>query len=176
MPIRSPTSVTCVASHWSPGAARSTRGASSSIGNSRVLKKSLEWLRPVIARAEARPRPPCRPEGRSYISVLPGRTCAEGALQGVQSNDTLLKDRVQAPEPKRAVVRPADEVTTPVWGGIGHVGERLTFAERPHRDQRIARLLDREQHVAPVPGQDFVIAEHRGEGGEIDAGEGRLGA
>src|SRR5213080_2082257 len=85
MPIRSPTSVTCVASHWSPGAARSTRGASSSIGNSRVLKQSVEWLRPVIARAEARPRPPCRPEGRSYIRVLLGRTRAEGALQGVQS-------------------------------------------------------------------------------------------
>src|SRR5207244_3290422 len=44
-------------------------------------------LRPVIARAKARPRRPCRPEGRSYTSVLPGRPRAEGALQGVQSSD-----------------------------------------------------------------------------------------
>src|SRR3989475_12888145 len=83
-----------------------------------------------------------------------------------------LQDGVQAPEPKRTVVRPADEVATPVRRGVGHVGERLALPKGPNRHQGIARLLDREQHVAPVPGQDFVIAEHRRKAGEIDAGEG----
>src|SRR5439155_26941235 len=59
------------------------------LGVARLLEQRAEtvrrWLRPVIARAEARPRPPCRPEGRLYISVLLGRTRAEGALQGVYS-------------------------------------------------------------------------------------------
>src|SRR5438046_8553157 len=59
------------------------------LGVARLLEQRAEtvrrWLRRVIARAEARPRPPCRPEGRSYIRVLLGRTRAEGALRGVQS-------------------------------------------------------------------------------------------
>src|SRR5256885_6739234 len=87
-----------------------------------------------------------------------------------------LEDRVQTPEPERTVVLPADEVATPVRRGVGHVGERLALSERPHRDQGIAGLLDREQDVAPVPGQDLVIAEDRGETGEIYAVERRLGA
>src|SRR5256885_6746147 len=87
-----------------------------------------------------------------------------------------LQDRVQTPEPERAVVLPADEVATPVRRGIGHVGERLTCAERPHRDQRIAGLLHGQQDIAPVPGQDFILAEDRGKAGEIDAVEGRFGA
>src|SRR2546427_6719081 len=41
-----------------------------------------------------------------------------------------LQDGVQAPEPKRTVVRPADEVATPVRRGVGHVGERLALPDR----------------------------------------------
>src|SRR5256885_7150694 len=87
-----------------------------------------------------------------------------------------LEDRVQTPEPERTVVLPADEVATPVRRGIGHVGDRLALAERPDRDQGIARLLHAQQDVAPVPRQDLVIAENRGKAGEIDAVKGRFGA
>src|SRR5436309_3389879 len=57
------------------------------MGAAKVVVAPPGSLRPVIARAKARPRRPCRPEGRSYTSVLPGRARAEGALQGVQSSD-----------------------------------------------------------------------------------------